>query len=97
MIIDDNYVYPCTILADRYTGAYSGGEWTAWPMDADEIPVAVASGNTECDAFWRNYDGLVGTGSDPIKAMMDLRDKVIKSGMQVYDAAKERWVRRRGK
>ena len=34
-------VYPLTIKADRYSGVYSGGAYTAWPCDEAEIPSEV--------------------------------------------------------
>lgn len=45
-------IYPLTIVKDRYTGVYSGGEWTAWHCDADEVPPEIASGDLPCGRFW---------------------------------------------
>lgn len=45
-------IYPLTITKDRYTGVYSGGEWTAWYCDADDIPPEIASDDVTCCEFW---------------------------------------------
>lgn len=45
-------IYPLTITKDRYTGVYSGGEWTAWHCDADEVPSEIASDDVTCCDFW---------------------------------------------
>ena len=51
--MDKNFdIYPLTITKDRYTGVYSGGEWTAWYCDADEVPPEIASDDLACGSFW---------------------------------------------
>lgn len=45
-------IYPLTITKDRYTGTYSGGEWTAWNCDADEVPEEIACDDVTCCEFW---------------------------------------------
>lgn len=45
-------IYPLTIVKDRYTGVYSGGEWTAWCCDADEVPPEISSCDLACSDFW---------------------------------------------
>ena len=51
--MEENFdIYPLTITKDRYTGVYSGGEWTAWYCDADEVPPEIASGDLPCASFW---------------------------------------------
>ena len=44
--------YPLTITKDRYTGVYSGGEWTAWNCDADEVPSDISDDDVTCCYFW---------------------------------------------
>lgn len=51
----DFFVYPITILMDRYGGSYSRAKWTAWNLDADEIPSGAQGGDTECWDFWDAY------------------------------------------
>lgn len=41
-------VYPLTICNDRYIGTYSGGEWTAWNCDPDDVPVDICLDDVTC-------------------------------------------------
>lgn len=71
--------YPCTIVCDRYSGSYSGGIWTAWPMYHWEIPQEIEGSDPECMKFWNEYDkSFVGIGNTPDSAMMDLELKLSK-------------------
>lgn len=45
-------IYPLTIMSDRYNGTYSGGKYTAWNLDPDEIPTAIYGSDNECLYFW---------------------------------------------
>lgn len=45
-------IYPLTITKDRYMGTYSGGEWTAWNCDADDVPAEIACDDVTCCEFW---------------------------------------------
>lgn len=74
-----NKIYPITIISDRYTGTYSGGEWTAWACDADSIPEGIFDGDIECAAAWselkedRKCGKLAfGIGNTPDEALRDL-------------------------
>lgn len=69
--------YPCTVVADRYGGTYSGGQWLAFPCEPDEVPPQVNSGDVESMLFWGGEDvGLrqpdVGRGSSPQGAIDDM-------------------------
>ena len=64
--------YPTTIIADRYGGTYSGGEWLAFPLDPWEIPEEVDGEDVECMMFWEGFDGVVGRGVTPDAAFLDL-------------------------
>lgn len=68
--------YPVTIIRDRYNGIYSGGDWMAFPLRIDEIPVAVNSNDEECVAFWENYAEPYGLGESPDAALSDLLEKM---------------------
>lgn len=71
------HMYPCTIIKDRYTGAYSGGEWTCWPKYIEEIPDEIEAGDIPCMEFWKSYDtSKVGIGDSPNDAVKDLRIKL---------------------
>lgn len=68
--------YPATIVNDRYSGTYSGGEWLAFPLDYWNVPDEVDGGDIECMLFWDTYDGVVGKGNTPQGAMEDLIRKM---------------------
>ena len=71
------HMYPCTIVKDRYTGAYSGGEWTCWPLYIEEVPDEIEEGDIPCGDFWRDFDkSCVGIGDSPDDAIKDLRIKL---------------------
>lgn len=67
-------VYPCTIIADRYMGSYSGALWTAWNMYS--APEEADSDDITCMYFWQDYKGVVGKGNTPQEAYDDLERKV---------------------
>ena len=68
-------IFPCTVVSDRYGGTYSGGPWTAWRLDPDEVPLEVGAGDRECAVFWGGYAGRVGKGRTPDEALRDLQSK----------------------
>lgn len=71
------YMYPCTIIKDRYTGAYSGGEWTCWPIDRWNVPDEIEEDDITCGDFWREFDtSQIGIGASPQQAINDLRIKL---------------------
>ena len=67
-------IYPLTIVLDRYTGAYSGGKFTAWNLDPDEIPTEPFSNDVDCMNFWYgDRNGLVvGLGNTVEEAVGNL-------------------------
>jgi hypothetical protein len=71
-------VYPLTVIADRYTGVYSGGLFTAWNLDADEVPEAVFADDVSCVCFWaeKAQSYPVGIGNTIGAAIADLIAKV---------------------
>ena len=73
----NKYEYPCTIIADRYNGAYSGGSWTAWPCDEYEVPRMQAGDDGQCMQFWSKVDkNYIGIGNTPQEAFEDLKKKL---------------------
>ena len=67
--------YPCTIVKDRYGGSYSGGKWTAWPLDAEDVPRETEMGDRACEMWWsaaRESRVDVGVGVTPDEAFADL-------------------------
>lgn len=70
--------YPLTIVKDRYSGAYSGGEYCAFPLLYFEMPQEVSGNDKVCSSYWSEEDNLpylVGIGSTPEEAWQDLHDK----------------------
>lgn len=65
-------LYPTTIVADRYAGTYSGGEWLAFPLNFWNIPEEIEADDVTCMLFWDDYDGVVGKGNTPELAMANL-------------------------
>lgn len=71
-----NYSYPLTIIMDRYGGAYSGAEFTAWNLYEYEIPSDANADDCTCAEFWFKSDIIVGKGNTPDLAAADLIKKL---------------------
>lgn len=67
-----NLPYPLTIIADRYSGSYSGAAWTAWNKYPDDLPVGPENSDIGCHDFWADYKHPVGKGATPDAALADL-------------------------
>ena len=68
-------IYPLTIKADRYSGVYSGGEYTAWPCHEADIPSEVFMDDVSCAHEWgviKSERQHVGIGCTPSVALVDL-------------------------
>lgn len=68
-------VYPLTIKADRYSGVYSGGKYTAWPCSEADIPDGVFMDDVTCAHEWgviKSERQHVGIGCTPSVALVDL-------------------------
>lgn len=80
LLMDENCqreeVYPLTIVMDRYEGTYSGGYYTAWNLDVEDVPTEIESDDVTCYNFWHSYEGVVGLGRTPNEATEDLRRKL---------------------
>lgn len=72
-------LYPLTIVSDRYTGAYSGGLFTAWNLYYYEMPEEIGGGDVECSEFWINNKIIVGKGKTPNEAVDNLCELYKKS------------------
>lgn len=66
------FVYPLTIIKDRYSGSYSGGVYVAYPCEFYEVDEDVAGGDVECMEFWGEFCGVVGRGNSYSEAFSDL-------------------------
>lgn len=72
-------IYPLVIICDRYTGAYSGGKYTAWNHDLEDIPPEIDGDDVDCRNFWWGGEAdkyNVGKGSTIAEAVMDLARKL---------------------
>lgn len=67
-------IYPLTITVDRYTGAYSGGRFTAWNLEPNEVPTEPFEDDVSCMDFWYgNRNGcVVGVGNTVEAAVANL-------------------------
>jgi hypothetical protein len=72
-------IYPIAIVSDRYSGTYSGGEWTAWALDPWNLPDGIFDSDVECAVAWRNLKEdrkrgklAFGIGNTPDEALRDL-------------------------
>ena len=77
--IEDS-IYPLTIIADRYTGAYSGGNFIAFNLEADEVPEDVYSDDCGCHDFWKNNDIICGKGRTVSEALANLYIELFEKG-----------------
>jgi hypothetical protein len=72
-------IYPCTILLDRYSGAYSGGKWTAFNLSPEDVPGGIDQDDLTCASTWEELKASgarVGFGSNPQEAYEDLARKL---------------------
>lgn len=74
----DEEIYPCTIIADRYGGVYSGGKWTAFACDYDFVPPDVDADDVTCGNFWYKNQIPVGLGNTPQQAYEKLKESMKK-------------------
>ncbi len=74
----EEFIYPVTILMDRYSGVYSGAAWTAFNLDPEDVPTGASGCDTVCADFWEDTDLIVGKGLTPDDALKDLKDQLTK-------------------
>lgn len=76
----EDEIYPLTIVKDRYSGAYSGCEYTAWNLGFYEIPIDIELSDVRCMEFWENEENkqeyIVGKGRTASEALADLYVKL---------------------
>ena len=83
MAFDDmigGHIYPLTVVRDRYTGSYSGGRFTAWNVDVEDVPEDINEDDVTCYEFWWGDESkkyAIGKGRTPNEAIKDLA-KVLK-------------------
>jgi len=64
--------YNCTIIQDRYGGAYSGGSFVAFGFSPSQVPAFVGDGDIEEASGWPEIAGTYGVGESPDEAFRDL-------------------------
>lgn len=74
-------LYPLTITMDRYTGVYSGGIFTAWNLNPDEVPWEIAGGDDSAMTIFEEINSGIlnltyGIGRTPDEAAIDLYLKI---------------------
>lgn len=74
----EDEIYPLTITADRYSGTYSGGNFIAWNLDADEVPDGIYFDDCGCHEFWLENEIVCGKGRTVSEALADLYIKIKK-------------------
>ena len=72
----EDEIYPLTIIFDRYTGTYSGGQYTAWNLLAEDVPPEVDSDDIDCYEFWLTNEIVCGKGGTVSEALADLYIKL---------------------
>lgn len=72
----EDEIYPLTIVADRYNGAYSGGKFTAWNLLAEDIPEGIEGDDCDCHSFWLENEIVCGKGRTVSEALSDLYVKL---------------------
>ena len=76
--MDLELIYPLTIIKDRYSGAYSGGRYTAWNLDFECVPHQINLDDVTCSGFWAFNEIKVGKGEtieDAIKNLQKLLEE----------------------
>ena len=83
----DESEWPTTILRDRYGGVYSGGAWTAWPLEPDAVPAEASGDDVRCRRWWKERRKVaeipVGVGDSPQAALEALRAQIDHGGRKV--------------
>lgn len=65
-------IYPLTITADRYGGAYSEGNFTAWNLEPSEVPTEPFDDDVGCMGYWGVNKPICGKGDTPAEAAANL-------------------------
>lgn len=77
MIDKTKNIWPCTIVKDRYSGAYSKGKWTAWNLESGDVPLEIHEDDVTVMNFFNQQDPtLYGVGDSPEESLNDLTNKL---------------------
>ena len=72
----EDEIYPLTITADRYNGAYSGGQFIAWNLLAEDVPEGSEADDVDCHSFWLENEIVCGKGRTVSEALANLYIKL---------------------
>lgn len=75
----EDAIYPLTIVADRYTGTYSGAQYTAWNLYPCNVPFEIDDDDVSCVEFWEcggSEEYIIGKGRTVSEALLDLYVKL---------------------
>ena len=70
-------IYPLTVIADRYSGVYSGGMFVAFNLDPWEVPKEAVGDDVTCVEFFSFTDIPFGIGNTMLDAVEDLERKLV--------------------
>lgn len=87
-------IFPLTIVADRYGGVYSGGEFTAWNVDASDLYDLYEVDSDDHSYFDGLPKGTYGKGSTPEAAWSDLFAQLVELGHLITPGSRNLWIRR---
>lgn len=79
----EDEIYPLTITADRYTGAYSGGAFIAWNLEPWLVPEGTEYDGADGLDFWEENKIVYGKGRTVSEALVDLYCKLKTKEMEV--------------
>ena len=46
------FIYPITVVCDRYSGIYSGGSYIAWNLETEDVPLDPQCDDVSCYSFF---------------------------------------------
>lgn len=75
-----------TVVEDRYSGAYSGARFQAWPLPLEAIPAGAQGSDIEAGDFWSQHR-LCGRGETVEAALEHLEDELRSGALEMLVAA----------
>jgi hypothetical protein len=75
--VNDELLYPVTIIQTRYGGSYENGTWAAFNCHENEVPPAASDDDlTAANYWWSDAAENVGRGESPNEALADLERRL---------------------
>lgn len=65
-------LYPITVIEDRYSGTYSGGNWVAFNLEPWDVPEAALGDDVSCFNYFERSGDIFGVGSTLEEAVRKL-------------------------